>query len=81
MERHDVRNSKLIVENFEFHHKKILSKDEFSKYLMETQTTVLNVVTWVKNQKKSREEIQKINVPHDQQQNQQRQHIQHVFFT
>ena len=24
---------------------------------METQTTVLNVVTWVKNQKKSREEI------------------------
>ena len=47
---------------------------------METQTTVLNVVTWVKNQKKSREEIQKINVPHHQQQNQQRQHIQHVFF-
>ena len=48
---------------------------------METQTTVLNVVTWVKNQKKSREEIQKINVPHHHQQNQQRQHIQQHVFT
>ena len=48
---------------------------------METQTAVLNVVTWVKNQKKSREEIQKINVPHHHQQNQQRQHIQQHVFT
>ena len=56
MEQHDVRNSKLIVENFEFHHKKILSKDEFSKYLMETQTTVLSVVTSVKKQRKNTRE-------------------------
>ena len=61
MERHDVRNSKLILENFEFHRKKILSKDEFIKYLMETQTAVLSVVTSVKNKKKMQEKIQKKN--------------------
>ena len=45
LEQRDIRNSKLLLENFKFPRKEILSKDEFSKYLMETQTTVVDVVT------------------------------------
>ena len=52
LEQRDVRNSKLPYENFEFLCKEILSKDEFIKYLMETQTTALNVVISEKNQRK-----------------------------
>ena len=54
----DVRNSKLLLENFEFHRKEILSKDEFIKDLIETQSTVLSVVTSVKTQEKT-EKIQR----------------------
>ena len=66
--------------NFEFYCKEILLKDEFIRYLIETQTTVLDVVTSVKNQEKTHEKIQKTNVPQQrQQQNLQRQHIQQHF--
>ena len=41
LEQRDVRNSKLLQE-----------KDEFIKYLTETQATILNVVTSEKNHKR-----------------------------
>ena len=41
--------------HFEFLRQEILSKDEFIKYLMETQTTILNIVTSEKNQEKTQE--------------------------
>ena len=41
--QNDVKNNKLLLENFEFYRKEILSKNEFIKDLMETQTTVLDV--------------------------------------
>ena len=43
--------------HFEFLRQEILSKDEFIKYLMETQTTILNIVTSEKNQEKTQEKI------------------------
>ena len=45
-------------------------------YLMETQTAVLYVVTSVKYQEKTQEKIQKANVPQQQQQNLQTEHMQ-----
>ena len=44
---------------------------------MKTQTTILNLVTSAKNQEKTQEKIQKLNIPQQQQQNLQSQHIQH----
>ena len=43
--------------------KEILSKDKSINYLMETQTTILNLVTSAKNQEKTQEKLQKLNVP------------------
>ena len=43
--------------------KEILSKDKLINYLMETQTTILNLVTSAKNQEKTQEKLQKLNVP------------------
>ena len=42
---------------------------------METQITILNLVIPAKNQEKTQEKVQKLNVP-QQQQNLQNQHIQ-----
>ena len=64
--QNDVKNNKLLLENFEFYRKEILSKDAYIKDLMETQTTVLDVVTSVK--KKTQKKTQKANVPEQQQQ-------------
>ena len=46
--------------HFEFLRQEILSKDEFIKYLMGTQTTILHVVTSEKNQEKTQEKKYKI---------------------
>ena len=46
---------------------------------METQTTILNLVTSAKNQKKTLEKLQKLNVPQQQQQNLRSQHIHQHF--
>ena len=79
LEENDVKNNKLLLEISKIL-KEILLKDEFIRYLIETQTTVLDVVTSVKNQEKTHEKIQKTNVPQQrQQQNLQRQHIQQHF--
>ena len=43
---------------------------------METQTTILNLVTSAENQEKTQEKLQKLNVPQQQQQNLQSQNIQ-----
>ena len=43
--------------------KEILSKDKLINYLMETQTAILNLVTSAKNQEKTQEKLQKLNVP------------------
>ena len=48
---------------------KILSKDKLIKYLMETQTAILNLVTSAKNQEETQKKIQKLNAPQQQQQN------------
>ena len=50
LEKRDVNNSKLLQDNFEFLRQEILSKDKLIHYLMETQTTILNLVTSAKNQ-------------------------------
>ena len=57
----------------------MLSKDKLINYLMETQTTILNLVTSTKNQEKTQEKLQKLNVPQQQQQNLQSQYIQQHF--
>ena len=41
----------------------ILSKDKLIKYLMETQTAILNLVTSAKNQEKTQKKLQKLNAP------------------
>ena len=46
---------------------------------METQTTILNLVTSAKNQEKTQEKLPKLNVPQQQQQNLQNQLIQQHF--
>ena len=79
LEKRDVRNRKLLHDNFEFLRKEILSKDNLITYLMETQTTILNLVTSAKNQKKTLEKLQKLNVPQQQQQNLRSQHIHQHF--
>ena len=79
LEKPDVSNSKLLQDNFEFLRKEILSKDKLVNYLMNTQTTILNLVTSAKNQEKTQEKLQKLNVPQQQQQNLQSQHIQEPF--
>ena len=79
LEKLDVSNSKLLKHNFELVRKGILSKDRLINYLMETQTTILNLVSSAKNQKKTQEKLQKLNVPQQQQQNIQSQHIQQHF--
>ena len=43
---------------------------------MDTQTAILNLVTSSKNQEKTQEKLQKLNVPQQQQQNLQSQNIQ-----
>ena len=48
---------------------------------METQTTILNLVSSAKNQEKTQKKLQKINVSQQQQQNQQNQHTCTTFFT
>ena len=47
---------------------------------METQTTILNLVTSAKNQKKTLEKLQKLNVPQQQQQNLRSQHNTNIFY-
>ena len=42
---------------------------------METETTIINLVLSAKNQEKTLEKLQKLNVPQQQQQNLQSQHI------
>ena len=79
LEKPDVSNRKLLQDNFEFLRKEILSKDKLVNYLMNTQTTILNLVTSAKNQEKTQEKLQKLNVPQQQQQNLQSQHIQEPF--
>ena len=46
---------------------------------METETTILNLVTSAKNQQKTQEKIQKLNVSQQQQQNLLSQHLQQHF--
>ena len=46
---------------------------------METQTTILNLVTSAKNQEKTQEKLQKLNVPQQRQENLQSQRIQQYF--
>ena len=75
----DVSNSKLLQDNFEFLRKGILSKNKSINYLMETQSIILNLVNSVKNQEKTQEKLQKLNVPQQEQQNLQSQHIQEHF--
>ena len=66
--------------NFEFLRNKIFSKDELIKYLMKTQTAIVNLVTTAKNLEKTQEKIKKLNVSeHQQQQNLRRQHVQQPF--
>ena len=74
LEKRGVSSSKLLQNNFEFLRKQILSKDQLINYLMETQTTILNLVTSAKNQEKKQEKLQKLNVPQQLQQNLQSQH-------
>ena len=74
LEKRGVSSSKLLQNNFEFLRKQILSKDKLINYLMETQTTILNLVTSAKNQEKKQEKLQKLNVPQQLQQNLQSQH-------
>ena len=63
LEKRDVSNSKLLKDNFELLPKEILSKDRLINYLMETQITILNLVSSAKNQKKTQEKLQKLNIP------------------
>ena len=49
LEKRDVSNSKLLQDNFEFLRMEVLSKDKLINYLMEIQTTILNLVTSAKN--------------------------------
>ena len=53
LEKREISNSKLLQENFEF----LLSKDKLIKYLLETQTTILNLVISVKNQEKTQDKM------------------------
>ena len=46
---------------------------------METQTTILNLVTSAKNQEKTQQKLQKLNVPQQQEQNLQSKYIQNIF--
>ena len=79
LEKRDVSNSKLLQYNFEILCKDILSKDKLINYLMETETTIINLVLSAKNQEKTLEKLQKLNVPQQQQQNLQSQHIRQHF--
>ena len=54
LEKRDINNSKLLQDNFEFLRQEILSKDKLINYLMETQSTILNLATSSKNQEKDR---------------------------
>ena len=78
LEKRDINNSKLLQDNFEFLRQEILSKDKLINYLMETQSTILNLATSSKNQEKRQEKLQKLNVP-QQQQYLQSQNIQQHF--
>ena len=65
---------------FNFFVKIFLQKIKLIKYLKETQTTILNLVTSAKSQEKTQGKILKLNVPQQQQQqNLQSQHIQQHF--
>ena len=79
LEKRGVNNSKLLQDNFEFLCQEILSKDKLVNYSMETQTKILNLATSARNQEKTQEKLQKINIPQQQQQYLQSQHIQQHF--
>ena len=57
LEQHDVINNKLLLENFEFHRKEVLSKDKFIKYLLNRNTNYSSRCSYIseKSRKNTRE--------------------------
>ena len=57
LEQQDVINNKLLLENFEFHRKEVLSKDKFIKYLLNRNTNYSSRCSYIseKSRKNTRE--------------------------